>query len=116
MECYVHVGESAVGACVACGRFVCDVCRVDVEGRIYCKGCLAKGSRPPAGSAGDRSMPLRRSNQEKLMGGVCGGIARTYDYDVSAVRLITVLVALFTAVLPMFLAYVILWAVIPAED
>ena len=119
MECYVHVGEPAVGACVACGRFVCDVCRVDVEGAIWCKGCLAQGKRPPTGSrssGGSGAKPLRRSSREKLMAGVCGGIAESWDFDVSAVRLVVVLVALITAVIPVLLAYVILWAVIPSEE
>ena len=50
------------------------------------------------------------------MGGVCGGIAESWEFDVSAVRLIVVLVALITAIVPVLLAYVILWAVIPVED
>jgi phage shock protein PspC (stress-responsive transcriptional regulator) len=117
MECYVHVGESAVGACVACGRFVCDVCRVDVEGAIWCKGCLAQGKRPPAAarsSGGGGSRPLRRSTREKLMGGVCGGMAEHFDFDVSAVRLVWVLSTLLFGT--GLLAYVILWIVIPLEE
>ena len=115
MECYVHVGESAVGACVACGRFVCDVCRVDVEGAIWCKGCLSQGKRPPvAERSSGGSKPLRRSNREKLLGGVCGGMAEHFAFDVSAVRLVWVLSALFFGT--GFLAYVILWIVIPSED
>lgn len=116
MECYVHVGESAVGACVACGRFVCDVCRVDVEGAIYCKGCLSKGNRPPVAHSSNPSTELRRSGREKLLGGVCGGLARTFDMDVSAVRLVVVLVSFFTGIFPGLIAYIIFWAIVPVED
>ncbi|MEN8151013.1 MAG: PspC domain-containing protein [Planctomycetota bacterium] len=117
MECYVHVGEPAVGACVACGRFVCDVCRVDVEGAIWCKGCLAQGNRPPSTPSGSfGSRPLRRSNREKLLGGVCGGIAKTFDHDVSAVRLVVALLTFLTGFFPGLIAYIIFWAVVPAED
>ena len=115
MECYVHVGESAVGACVACGRFVCDVCRVDMEGRIYCKGCLAKGN--PAPSHGrTTSAPYRRSNREKVVAGVCGGMARTWNLDVSLCRLLFVLAWFFTGIFPMTVVYIVIWAAVPAED
>jgi len=116
MECYVHVGESAVGACVACGRFVCDVCRVDMEGRIFCKGCLAKGTPPPTTHGPVVTPPYRRSNREKVLAGVCGGIARTWNQDVSLVRLLFVLATLLTGVFPLVITYFVLWAAVPAED
>jgi len=116
MECYVHVGESAVGACVACGRFVCDVCRVDMEGRIYCKGCLSQGSRPPSQPVGGTAAPFRRSERERVVAGVCGGIARTWNLDVSLVRLLFVLAWFFTVIVPMLFVYIVIWAVVPAED
>jgi len=87
-----------------------------MEGRIYCKGCLAQGNRAPSSAPSGTSKTLRRSNQEKLVAGVCGGIARTYDYDVSLVRLIVVIGAIFTAIFPFVIAYIILWAAVPAED
>ena len=117
MECYVHVGESAVGACVACGRFVCDVCRVDMEGRIYCKGCLAQGSSRPGASSGPApASAFRRSNREKVLAGVCGGIARTWDLDVSLARVLYILATFFTGVFPLIIVYFVLWAAVPAED
>ena len=59
MECYVHRESPAVGACVTCGQFVCEVCRVTIEGRIHCKACLERGQgatpweQEPALYAGD---------------------------------------------------------------
>jgi len=118
MECYVHVGESAVGACVACGRFVCDVCRVDMEGRIYCKGCLAQGNRPPRQSStgATGATIFRRSDRERVLAGVCGGIGRTWNMDISLVRLLYVLAWFFTGILPMTIVYIVIWAAVPAED
>jgi phage shock protein C len=57
---------------------------------------------------------LYRSVQQKMLGGVCAGLADYFDLDVSLVRLIFVGVALITAILPMVLFYLIAWLVIPA--
>ncbi|MDI6846091.1 MAG: PspC domain-containing protein [Candidatus Saccharicenans sp.] len=57
---------------------------------------------------------LYRSVQQKMIGGVCAGLADYFDLDVSLVRLIFVGAALLTAILPMVLFYLIAWLVIPA--
>lgn len=59
---------------------------------------------------------LYRSLSKKIIGGVCGGLADYFDLDVSLVRLIFVAIALVTALLPMFIFYVIAWIIIPAEE
>jgi len=56
---------------------------------------------------------LYRSTQQKMLGGVCAGLAEYFDLDVSLVRLIFVGLALMTALLPMTLFYLISWLVIP---
>jgi phage shock protein C len=56
---------------------------------------------------------LFRSTKQKMLGGVCGGLAEYFDLDVSLVRLIFVGLALVTAILPMVLFYLIAWLVIP---
>jgi phage shock protein C len=58
---------------------------------------------------------LFRSTKQKMLGGVCGGLAEYFDLDVSLVRLIFVGVALLSAILPMVLFYLIAWLVIPIE-
>lgn len=57
---------------------------------------------------------LFRSVQQKMIGGVCAGLADYFDLDVSLIRLIFVGAALLTAILPMVLFYLIAWLVIPA--
>ncbi len=37
MECYVHPGTAAAGICVACGKPICEACRVEVDGKNQCK-------------------------------------------------------------------------------
>jgi len=56
---------------------------------------------------------LYRSANQKMLAGVCGGLAEYFDVDVSIIRLLTVGLALVTAVLPMFFFYIIAWIVIP---
>ena len=50
-----------------------------------------------------------------MLGGVCGGIARTYGWDPTVVRIGYVLISILSAAFPGILFYVILWALIPEE-
>lgn len=56
---------------------------------------------------------LLRSAHQKMLGGVCAGLAEYLDIDVSVVRLLWAGIALVTALLPMTLFYIIAWIVIP---
>lgn len=57
---------------------------------------------------------LVRSTSDKYLGGVCGGIAKAYGLDVSMVRVVTVLLAMFTQI--GWIAYIVLWAVLPTDQ
>ena len=59
---------------------------------------------------------LYRSNKNKMIAGICGGIAEIVNQDPTLIRLLVVLVALLTAVVPFVLIYVIAWIIIPDED
>ena len=54
---------------------------------------------------------LYRSRKDKVIGGVCGGIAEYFDTDPVWVRLVTVLVVLMTGV--GLLVYIIAWIIVP---
>jgi len=56
---------------------------------------------------------LYRSVREKMLGGVCGGLADYFSVDVTLVRLI-VLVATFAGGVG-FLAYLVAWVIIPVN-
>jgi phage shock protein C len=56
---------------------------------------------------------LYRSSREKKLGGVAGGVAEYFDVDPTIVRLIFVLTVLAGGA--GFLAYIIMWIVIPQE-
>lgn len=56
---------------------------------------------------------LYRSGSQKMLGGVCGGLAEYFDIDVSIVRLLLVGSAFVTAFLPMTFFYIVAWIVVP---
>lgn len=58
---------------------------------------------------------LRRSRQNNMIAGVVGGLAKYFDIDVTMLRLIYVLVSLFSAAFPGIIVYLILWVIMPLE-
>lgn len=42
-ECFYHPGKLAVAPCASCGRLLCAVCQVELDGRNLCMGCLQAG-------------------------------------------------------------------------
>ena len=54
---------------------------------------------------------LYRSNEHRMIAGVCGGLAEYYDMDPTSVRLIVVAAALAAG--SGLLAYVLAWIIIP---
>jgi phage shock protein C len=59
------------------------------------------------------SKRLYRSSTNKILAGVCGGIAENYNIDPTMVRVIAVLLALLSGI--GILAYLILWIVVPQK-
>ena len=58
-------------------------------------------------------MPLHRSQQNRLIGGVCGGIANCLGWDPTLVRILYVVISILSAAFPGTLAYIILWILMP---
>jgi TM2 domain-containing membrane protein YozV len=42
MNCFIHPQQTAVGACVSCGKGVCVICLNKEGGRIYCDACARR--------------------------------------------------------------------------
>lgn len=55
-----------------------------------------------------------RPKQNRMVAGVCAGLARRYDWDVNVVRLLWVFAALSASI--GFWAYLIAWMILPDED
>ncbi len=58
-------------------------------------------------------MPLYRSRRNKVIAGVCGGLAEWLGWDPTLTRILYVVVSLASLAFPGTLAYVILWLVMP---
>lgn len=59
--------------------------------------------------------PLRRCRSNRLIAGVCCGLAGHFGLDVTLVRVLYVLISILSAAFPGILVYIILWIVIPEE-
>ena len=58
---------------------------------------------------------LYRSESDRMISGICGGISEVYGYDVSLIRLVTLLIVLVLFPLGL-IAYLFGWLVIPTES
>lgn len=58
---------------------------------------------------------LFRSRKNRLLAGVCGGIAEWLGWDSTLVRVLYVALSLFSAGFPGALIYIILWIFMPED-
>ncbi|HVP72471.1 MAG TPA: PspC domain-containing protein [Phycisphaerales bacterium] len=61
-------------------------------------------------------MSLHRSRTDRMLGGVCGGLARWLGWDPTLTRILYVLLSLCSAAFPGTLVYIILWIAMPLGD
>jgi phage shock protein C len=103
--------------CTACGNALGEADR-------YCGQC-GKANSPGAGTSNPgytaapppprpRPTGLYRSSTDKKIAGVCAGLARYLDWDVTLVRVGFIAAFLIHGVGP--LAYVVLWIAMPKEE
>ncbi len=57
--------------------------------------------------------PLHRSTSDRVLAGVCGGLAAWLGWDATLVRILYVLISVFSAAFPGIIVYLILWLVMP---
>jgi phage shock protein PspC (stress-responsive transcriptional regulator) len=67
---------------------------------------MSKEARMPSGK-------LHRSRTDKILGGVCGGIAEWLGWNPTTVRILYVIISILSVAFPGALVYVILWIVMP---
>jgi phage shock protein PspC (stress-responsive transcriptional regulator) len=56
---------------------------------------------------------LYRSNKDRVIAGVCGGIAEYYNKDPTLIRLLWAVITIFTGFFPGVFAYLIAWVIVP---
>ncbi len=63
----------------------------------------------------DLNKKLYRSRNDKMVSGVCAGLANFLNIDPTLVRVLYAVLAVFTAVVPCLVLYIVLAIVIPQE-
>lgn len=58
---------------------------------------------------------LYRSRSQRMLAGVCGGLAEYFNVDVTLIRLALAFLIFFTAIFPGLIFYVIAALIIPEE-
>ena len=56
---------------------------------------------------------LHRSSSNRIIAGVCGGIAKWLGWSPTTVRVLYVVVSILSVAFPGILVYLILWVVMP---
>jgi len=74
----------------------------------YCSTCGAARAIRAQSAGGDRQAAFRRIREGKKIAGVCGGVARYFNIDVTLVRIVWILLTLCPP-LPGLVAYVVCW-------
>jgi phage shock protein C len=70
--------------------------------------------RPNATPPGRESMKkLYRSETDRKIAGVCGGIGEFLDIDSTIVRLIAIVVTFATGIIPFLIGYLVAWWIVP---
>lgn len=59
---------------------------------------------------------LQRSRQQRIIAGVCGGIAEWLGWNATLVRILYVVVSLASAAFPGILVYILLWILMPQRE
>ncbi|NRA04408.1 MAG: PspC domain-containing protein [Myxococcales bacterium] len=61
-------------------------------------------------------MPLQRSQKNRMIAGVCGGLACSLGWEPTLVRILYVGASLLSAAFPGALVYIVLWVLMPESD
>ena len=59
---------------------------------------------------------LQRSRDNKMIAGVCGGLAEWLGWNPTLVRVLFVLVSIFSAAFPGILVYIVMWILMPERE
>jgi phage shock protein C len=57
----------------------------------------------------------RRHGATSVLGGVCGGIADSFGWNPTVVRILYVVISTLSVAIPGILIYIVLWLLIPKD-
>ncbi len=90
------------------------------SGARFCSACGAPVAQQPVGNwtsmpvSNDPLTRLQRPRATRMVAGVCAGLARQYGWDLTWVRVLTVLISVFSSGAGV-VAYIVFWIVMPEE-
>ena len=58
-------------------------------------------------------MALQRSRKNRMIAGVCGGLAEWLGWDPTIVRVLYIVISVVSVAFPGILVYLVLWAIVP---
>ena len=104
--------------CSQCGK------QVDRNSR-FCPACggpipatepFSAAPPPPPRAGGSYAYPakLTRSRENRMIAGICAGLALRYGWDLNLVRILTVLIGVFTGI--GIFVYLAAWVIIPESS
>ncbi len=59
---------------------------------------------------------LYRSTSNNIIAGICGGLGEILEVDPTIIRLIVIVVALITGVIPFVIGYLLAWWIVPLKS
>ncbi len=97
MKCFKHPSKDATGTCSSCGKGICADCAVEVDDKLLCKECVAKGKSKKSTTAGGKSPVLAA-----LLSFLFSGLGQIYNGELTK-GLILAVVYLISWLLSWFL-------------
>jgi phage shock protein C len=91
----------------------CSNCHREIaESSNFCYFC---GARQTVASARPMGSPKRlmRSSTDNKIAGICGGLGEYMDADPTIIRLVVVLLVIFTGFFPGIVGYLLAWIIVP---
>lgn len=93
--------------CTGCGKEI-------TQGARFCSFCGTAAGNGAAYGPPRPARPLMRPRTDRMLGGVCAAFAFTYGWDLTLVRVITVVCGV--VIIPFFaIGYLAAWALMPEE-
>jgi phage shock protein C len=90
---------------------ICGSCQREIaDNSNFCYFC---GARQQGAQPARSARRLMRSATDKKLAGICGGLGEYFEMDSTLVRLIWVLVVVFTGIFPGVIVYLVAWLIMP---